>query len=50
MTCAPKSTRSSRRANGLDLDELRFIFTDFTLDAVPQHYRALVAEKFEALS
>ena len=35
---------------GLDFDELRFIFTDFTLDAVPEHYRKLVAAKFEALS
>lgn len=35
---------------GLDVDELRFIFTDFTLDAVPEHYRELVVAKFEALS
>jgi hypothetical protein len=34
---------------GLDVDELRFIFTDFTLDAVPEHYRDLVVAKFEAL-
>ena len=35
---------------GLEVDELRFIFTDFTLDAVPEHYRELVVAKFEALT
>ncbi len=35
---------------GLDIDELQFIFTDFTLDAVPEKYRELVIAKFEALS
>ena len=35
---------------GLDIDELQFIFTDFTLDAVPENYRELVIAKFEALS
>ena len=34
---------------GLDIDELRFIFTDFTVDAVPEKYRELVVAKFEAL-
>ena len=34
---------------GLDIDELQFIFTDFTLDAVPAKYRELVVAKFEAL-
>ena len=34
---------------GLDVDELRFIFTDFTFDAVPEAYRELVVAKFEAL-
>ncbi|MXZ01094.1 hypothetical protein F4Y93_10765 [Candidatus Poribacteria bacterium] len=34
---------------GLDVDELRFIFTDFTFDAVPEHYREQVVAKFEAL-
>ena len=27
----------------------KFIFTDFTLDAVPEKYRELVIAKFEAL-
>ncbi len=35
---------------GLDIDELQFIFTDFTLDAAPEKYRELVIAKFEALS
>ena len=34
----------------LNVDDLRFIFTDFTLGAVPEHYRDLVVAKFEALS
>jgi len=34
---------------GLNVDELRFIFTDFTFDAVPEHYREQVVAKFEAL-
>ena len=37
------------RAYGLTADELRFIFTDFTENAVPQVYRNLVLEKFEGL-
>ena len=36
-------------AYGLTADELRFIFTDFTQNAVPQVYRDLVLEKFEGL-
>ena len=36
-------------AYGLTADELRFIFTDFTENAVPQVYRDLVLEKFEGL-
>ena len=36
-------------AYGLTADELRFVFTDFTVKAVPQTYRDLVLEKFEAL-
>ena len=37
------------RGYGLDVDELRFIFTDFTVDAVSEDYRDLVVAKFEAL-
>ena len=37
------------RAYELTADELRFIFTDFTENAVPQVYRNLVLEKFEGL-
>ena len=37
------------QAYGLTADELRFIFTDFTENAVPQVYRNLVLEKFEGL-
>ena len=37
------------RAYGLTADELRFVFTDFTENAVPQIYRDLVLEKFEGL-
>lgn len=37
------------RAYGLTVDELRFIFTDFTENAVSTTYRQLVLEKFEAL-
>ena len=37
------------QAYGLTEDELRFIFTDFTENAVPQAYRDLVLEKFEGL-
>ena len=36
-------------AYALTADELRFIFTDFTQNAVPQTYRDQVMEKFEAL-
>ena len=36
------------RAYGLTEDELRFIFTDFTENAVSPAYRKLVLEKFEA--
>ena len=36
-------------AYDLTADELRFIFTDFTENAVPQVYRDLVLEKFEGL-
>ena len=37
------------QAYDLTTDELRFIFTDFTDNAVPQAYRNLVLEKFEGL-
>ena len=37
------------RAYGLTVDELRFIFTDFTENAVSTAYRELVIEKFEGL-
>lgn len=36
-------------AYGLTKDELRFIFTDFTENAVPTSYRDLVTAKFEDL-
>ena len=36
-------------AYDLTADELRFIFTDFTENAVPQVYRDLVLEKFEGM-
>ena len=36
-------------AYDLTIDELRFIFTDFTENAVPQAYRDMVLEKFEGL-
>ena len=36
-------------AYGLTEDELRFIFTDFTENAVSPAYRRLVLEKFEGL-
>ena len=36
-------------AYDLTTDELRFIFTDFTDNAVPQAYRDMVLEKFEGL-
>ena len=36
-------------AYGLTADELRFVFTDFTVKAVPQTYRDQVLEKFEGL-
>ena len=36
------------RAYNLTADELRFIFTDFTENAVSPAYRRLVMEKFEA--
>ena len=37
------------RAYGMTEDELRFIFTDFTENAVSPAYRKLVLEKFEGL-
>ena len=37
------------RAYGLTEDELRFVFTDFTENAVSPAYRQLVLEKFERL-
>lgn len=37
------------RAYDLTEDELRFIFTDFTENAVPPAYRQQVLEKFERL-
>ena len=37
------------RAYGLTEDELRFIFTDFTENAVSAAYRELVLEKFEVV-
>ena len=37
------------RAYGLTEDELRFIFTDFTENAVPPVYRQQVLEQFERL-
>ena len=37
------------RAYGLTEDELRFIFTDFTENAVTPAYRQQVLEKFERL-
>ena len=37
------------RAYGLTEDELRFIFTDFTENAVPSAYRQRVLENFERL-
>ena len=37
------------RAYGLTVDELRFIFNDFTENAVSSAYRQLVIEKFEGL-
>ena len=37
------------RAYGLTVDELRFIFTDFTEKAVSLAYRRQVLEKFEGL-
>jgi hypothetical protein len=37
------------RAYDLTADELRFIFTDFTENAVSPAYRKLVLEKFEGL-
>ena len=36
-------------AYGLTVDELRFMFTDFTENAVSPAYRRLVLEKFEGL-
>ena len=36
-------------AYNLTEDELRFIFTDFTENAVPPAYRKTVLEKFESL-
>ena len=36
-------------AYGLSADEMRFIFTDFTENAVPQTYRDQVLKKFEGL-
>lgn len=37
------------RAYGLTLDELRFIFSDFTVRAVTTAYREQVLSKFESL-
>ena len=37
------------QAYDLTTDELRFIFTDFTENAVSQTYRDQVLEKFEGL-
>ena len=37
------------RAYGLTIDDLRFIFTDFTENAVSPAYRRQVLEKFEGL-
>ena len=37
------------RAYGLTIDELRFICTDFTENAVSPAYRRQVLEKFEGL-
>ena len=37
------------RAYGLTADELRFVFTDFTENAVSPAYRRLTLEKFEGL-
>ena len=37
------------RAYGLTEDELSFIFTDFTENAVSPAYRHLVVEKFKAV-
>lgn len=37
------------RAYGLTADELRFIFTDFTVRAVTTAYREQVLSKFESL-
>jgi len=34
---------------GLTEEDLEFVFTDFTTDAVPTEYRALVLQCFEAL-
>lgn len=59
VACGPLSdaVREDKRAEidalvaqgyGLDVDELRFIFEDFTLDAVPQHYREQVIAHFES--
>ncbi len=54
----PESERRDKRAEidalvahayGLTEDELRFIFTDFTENAVSTAYRRLVIEKFEGL-
>jgi hypothetical protein len=36
-------------AYGLDPDELELVFSDFTLDAVPEDYRALVRRRFAEL-
>ena len=59
VACGPLSdaVREDKRAEidalvaqgyGLNVDEMRFIFEDFTLDAVPQHYREQVIAKFES--
>ena len=37
------------RAYGLTIDELRFMFTDFTENAVSPAYRRQLLEKFECL-
>lgn len=38
------------RAYGLDADDLEVVFSDFTLDAVPENYRALVRARFAELA
>ena len=60
MECGPLTSGEHREkraeidalvacAYGLTMDELQFIFTDFTENAVSTAYRQLVVEKFEGL-